>query len=168
MAAESHATPSTYHPVMAAPQSDAPWERVYTVTDYYDGPRAGVADFAGVPHVYAAIFRDDLGEWDPDDRYELSPLAPDLLPYVLEYWGIWRRFELALKSGQIVAPPSESDWGALPVDRARKVELRNRLAGALTIDPARRTVARAEFRPAGEGPEYPLGVMKDLEVRWQR
>jgi len=33
------------------------YERVYTMTDYYDGPRKGIADFEGRPHLYEA-------EWD--------------------------------------------------------------------------------------------------------
>src|SRR5687768_8510315 len=32
------------------------FERVYTVTDYWDGPREGIADFQDVPHLYRSIF----------------------------------------------------------------------------------------------------------------
>lgn len=28
------------------------YERFYTVLDYYDGPRKGIADFQGKPHLY--------------------------------------------------------------------------------------------------------------------
>ncbi len=34
------------------------WECVYTVSEYYDGPRRGVADFRGRPHVYESQFSD--------------------------------------------------------------------------------------------------------------
>ncbi len=49
------------------------FEHVYTVTDYYDGPRGGVAEFNGVPHVYRSLFLDSEDEWDAE-RFELSPL----------------------------------------------------------------------------------------------
>ena len=149
------------------PRSVSEWERVYTVTDYWDGPRAGVADFGGVPHIYVAIFNQELGEWDPEDRYELSPLPPNLLSAVQEDWAIWRRYELALKTGRIPIPESEEKWGALSEDRPRRAELRRKLAGALVIDPSRRTVLRGEFRPVlSTAAPPPLGVMKELEVRW--
>ena len=32
------------------------YEHVHTVLDYYDGPRKGVADFDGQPHLYDCIF----------------------------------------------------------------------------------------------------------------
>ena len=36
------------------------FERVHTMTDYYDGPRQGVADYQGHPHAYHC-------EWSEDD-----------------------------------------------------------------------------------------------------
>lgn len=35
---------------------DASFERVYTVTDYHDGPRRGIADFNGKPHLFVSEF----------------------------------------------------------------------------------------------------------------
>ena len=35
-----------------------PFERVFTMTDFYDGPRCGIANFDGRPHVYDALFND--------------------------------------------------------------------------------------------------------------
>ena len=32
------------------------YEEVFTVMDYYDGPRKGVANFRGQPHFYDCIF----------------------------------------------------------------------------------------------------------------
>jgi hypothetical protein len=39
---------------------ERPFEKVYTMTDYYDGPRRGIADFDGRPHFYDS-------EWDDLD-----------------------------------------------------------------------------------------------------
>jgi hypothetical protein len=32
------------------------FEKVYTVTDFYDGPRGGIANFRGHPHVYESLW----------------------------------------------------------------------------------------------------------------
>jgi hypothetical protein len=34
------------------------FEEVFTVTDYYDGPRQGIANYLGSPHFYDCIFSD--------------------------------------------------------------------------------------------------------------
>jgi hypothetical protein len=39
--------------------ADPPWDRVWTIADVYDGPRAGIADLGGVPHLHQS-------EWDRD------------------------------------------------------------------------------------------------------
>jgi hypothetical protein len=45
--------------------SDEPdWEKVYTVTDFYDGPRLGVADYNGQPHLYESRWDDSEGRWE--------------------------------------------------------------------------------------------------------
>jgi hypothetical protein len=69
------------------PLMDGPYERVYTVTDYYDGPRSGVASLGGRPHVYRSLWQDQADDWD-DDRFELSPIAPEVLALALEDWAI--------------------------------------------------------------------------------
>ena len=145
---------------------ERPFERVYTVTDYYDGPRGGVADFGGVPHVYRSLFLDPEDEWDAE-RFELSPLSPEAFALALEDWAIWQRFERAYRAGEAEAPEAEKDWGALPEDQARCREIRPVLQQALAIDPEKRMIARAEFRVREPIPvDLPLGVMRPLEVRW--
>jgi hypothetical protein len=145
---------------------DRPFERVYTVVDYYDGPRLGIADLDGTPHVYRSLWLDSADEWDAV-RFELAPLSSEGLAVALEDWAIWRRFERAYRAGEVGWSGDEREWGALPEDRARHEELRPALDRALTIDGARRLVARGEFRPHGPRPaDASPGVMRDLEVRW--
>src|SRR5690349_8375478 len=116
------------------------FERVYTVTEYYDGPRGGVADFGGAPHVYRSLFLDVEDEYD-SDRYELSPLSSDALALALEDWAIWERFESAYRTGQVTWSGVEEEWGALPDELARKRELLTLLKPVLVIDPAARVMA---------------------------
>ena len=47
------------------------FEPVHEVDDYYDGPRAGLADYRGVPHRFRAIGTPE----SDDDRFELLPHA---------------------------------------------------------------------------------------------
>jgi hypothetical protein len=32
------------------------FERVHTVSDYFDGPREGLADYCGTPHRYKSVW----------------------------------------------------------------------------------------------------------------
>ena len=68
------------------------------MTDYYDGPRRGIADFDGQPHFYDSEW-DDL---DDDDAFTfmLTPVSPDVLLLALEDWAIWRRWETAFHEGR--------------------------------------------------------------------
>jgi hypothetical protein len=51
------------------------YEPVHTVEDYYDGPRAGTADFEGQPHAYRSLHLDTGGFKDNEDRFELRLLT---------------------------------------------------------------------------------------------
>ena len=141
-----------------------PFERVYTVIEFYDGPRSGFADFDGTPHAYRSIWREDLDDWDPEDRFELSPVSGETLALALEDWAIWRWWEEALYAGETTA----TTHPALPADRSRHAELAPIVERALEIDPTRRRVAVGEFRAlngarGGEGIPTSRAV---LEVRW--
>ncbi len=143
---------------------DRPFERVYTIHDFWDGPRSGFADLDGVPHAYQSIFRRDLDEWDPDDRFELSPITPLTLSSVLEDWNIWRRWEEAFHAGTA----SQDTHPALPEDRAQHEKLKQIVERALIIDPSQRRVAKGVFRardPIEPGVRRPTSRAA-LEVRW--
>lgn len=49
------------------------FERVYTVTVWYDGPRIGVADFEGRPHRFESTFADI--DSDAEDQFLLWPIT---------------------------------------------------------------------------------------------
>ena len=53
------------------------FERVYTIDEWRAGPRAGVANFAGAPHFYRSVKQPRRGV--REDRFELTPLSPELL-----------------------------------------------------------------------------------------
>jgi hypothetical protein len=73
------------------------WDRVHTVNDYYDGPRRGIADVDGVPHIYEAEF--DYSSDEFGDTYFASPVDENLFALVMEDWEIWLRWDSARKQG---------------------------------------------------------------------
>jgi hypothetical protein len=143
---------------------DRPFERVYTVNDFYDGPRAGVADFDGVPHAYRSLRDDDPGDSDRDERFELSPITSDDLASALEDWEIWRRWEDAFYTGLT----TDKTHPALPDDRKRHEDLAPLVERALEIDPSHRRVVIGQFR-SQNGDRGGVGIptsRSTLEVRW--
>jgi hypothetical protein len=119
-------------------QSSIP-ETVYTITDWYDGARAGIADFGGSPHYYEC-------QWDnnPDsdnNTYLLTPVNDYVFQLALEDWEIWRRYEAASRAGN--APPETHP--ALPEDRPRHDEIQILINGSLSIVPSKATKVTGEF-----------------------
>jgi hypothetical protein len=136
-------------------------ERVYTMTDYYDGPREGIADFEGQPHLYKSEWND--GEDLSTSTFKLSPVDPRLLALALEAWGIWRRWETAFHEGRT----TRETHPALPEERSRSDELNQILEHELKIDEHRCVRARGDFKQLDD-PEWSGLGWKPLQVRWER
>jgi len=134
------------------------YERVLTMTDYYDGPRAGIANFRGRPHAYTSPF--DFSKDEFDDLYELRPVDDETLRLALEDWEIWLRWEDAYHAG-VVALETHP---ALPADRARHDQIAPTLTRRLgeLRGPAIR--ARAVFRPVPGHAN--AGGGRWIEVKW--
>jgi hypothetical protein len=133
------------------------------MTDYYDGPRGGIADFCGVPHVYESTYS-DTGD-KPDDAidvFRLSPVNPEVLELALEDWAIWLRWETAFHRGEITQDDAHP---ALLVDRARHEELKRLLTGKLAVADDCCVLAQAEFRVRNDPSHSGLGF-HPLEVAW--
>ncbi|MDQ2799126.1 MAG: hypothetical protein M3Y13_05725 [Armatimonadota bacterium] len=62
-------------------------EIVYTVFNYWDGPRAGVADFHGSPHFFQCIFDEVADEWS--NVFRLSPVAKNTVSLTKNEWQEW-------------------------------------------------------------------------------
>lgn len=74
------------------------YEMVFTVTDYYDGPRQGIANYQDKPHLYKCIF--DRAAQDYSESFLLTPLDSETFQLAMEDWEIWRRWEDAFHSGK--------------------------------------------------------------------
>jgi hypothetical protein len=132
---------------------------VHTMTDYYDGPRKGIADFQGRPHLYES-------QWDHvvDDyasKFRLSPVEPAVFVLAMESWRIWRRWETAFHEGQT----THETHPALPEDRARSQELDRLLEPVLRIDETNVVWARGEFKVRKDA-DYSGKGFAPLQVRW--
>ncbi|MEN0061997.1 MAG: hypothetical protein AAGA48_07570 [Myxococcota bacterium] len=92
---------------------DHPWcrgtgfERVYSCPHWYDGPRSGVADFRGMPHVFVSMWEDIDRE---PETFRLRPLTPEAFQAAVEDWDGW----LKQLAGE-------------PIDERRKTELESTL-----------------------------------------
>jgi len=128
-------------------------DRILTIHDYYDGPRLGIAECNGVPHIYEAEFDHSMDEYS--DTYFLSPIPPELLVLVLEDWEIWLRWEEAHKRGKV----DVASHPALPEERARHEELKLLIGNRLRTDPLNRFCCKAKFS---------VSESRALTVRWKR
>lgn len=136
------------------------FEVVHTLTDWYDGPRRGVADFQRLPHVFESEWSD--GNDMDVDTFLLMPIDSTTFSLALEDWKIWRRWETAFHQGTA----TRETHPALPEDRKRHEELERLLERRLQIDPAIAIRQKAEFRVRND-PEWSGVGWRPLEVRWQ-
>ncbi len=116
------------------------FETVYTMPDWYDGPRGGIADFDGKPHVFESCWTDI--DSDADDVFLLSEISPETLAQAVEKWEIWLRWSAAFKKGMT----TRETHPCLPSDRQRYDELVHQLQTALTINESCNLAATGKFR----------------------
>jgi hypothetical protein len=138
------------------------WDRVYTVNDYYDGPRRGIADVDGVPHIYESEFDHSTDEYG--DTFLVSPVDQSLLALVLEDWEIWLRWNSAFKRGEA----SVDSHPALPKDRERHEALKIAIGDRSRVDRAQAKYMRARFETSpqdgGTIVEWRCGDLNDIST----
>jgi hypothetical protein len=136
------------------------WESVYTVIDYFDGPRAGVANFCGKPHALCSVFDEAANDWAED--YLLKPLTRDEFETVMLDWAIWLRWLIAYRAGATTIDTHPS----LPCDNAEHLELAPKVAAAMSIpeEGALRATARFAGKMAPDGEMHVLWTTQDLLV----
>ena len=136
----------------------AGYDKVYTVTDYYDGPRAGVAGFKGPPHYYECQFNEAESNWS--DIFLLKPIDSETFQLALEDWAIWERWNAAREDGKV----GLDTHPALPEDRDRHNEISAVLQGRLKATPETDIKAKAEFEVVE--PKRKGQSIANLKVKW--
>jgi hypothetical protein len=136
------------------------FQALYTIEDYYDGPRSGVADFEGRPHYYRSIYL-DAAQWNPDeDRFELSPVTLEVQAAACEAAAIFKRWD-TMRQATPSFTYTDEEFGALPEERARYHELERFLESSYAAAArTRRILVHGEFRVCESSPSR-------LQVRWR-
>src|SRR4051812_6402070 len=103
------------------------FETVYALWCYDDGPREGVADYQGHPHVF-------VSEWDEEadgyrDAFLLKPIDDETFRLVMEDWCINQRWIAAVSLGL----PTLDARTASAEDHNRREELKRLLREPLTV-----------------------------------
>ena len=140
----------------AATKPKPGYESVFTVSEYYDGPRGGLANFHGVPHIYECIFDQQKDEYS--DAYLLMPVGPELLMAAMTNWRIFLKWRAALDAGQTTV----ATHPALPEDKARYEDTRRALEQAIALAKPRALRVRGSFEVLGEAHS-----VRDVHTRWQ-
>ena len=135
------------------------YETVFTITDYYDGPRKGIANYQGNPDLFESIF--DEAKDGYSDVFRLTP--PDKVSFQLamEDWEIRRGWEIAFHDikTDIISHP------ALPHEAGRHAELKRILDNVLVTDLPRAISRIGVFEVLGTS-GLPNGGIRPLQVKW--
>jgi hypothetical protein len=135
------------------------YEEVFTVTDFYDGPRQGIANCDGQPRFYECISDETLVA--EQRLFRLISISSQTFQLAMEDWDIWERWEAAFHAGR-AGPDSHP---ALPEERERHEELKKILDVELRTNAETCIVRQGFFEAIGES-SLPRGVLRPLQVRW--
>jgi hypothetical protein len=148
---------------MSKEMSTTGFENIYTVMNYWDGIRSGIADFNGSPHYYECPFDEAKDDWA--DYFLLHPIDEETFRLAMEGWAIWRRWYIAHQTGQTTFETHP----ALPEDRARHTAIQEALAGRLVVNVGRDKRAKAEIQRdyTDIEPNHATNPMARLMVKWR-
>src|ERR1700720_1400208 len=140
---------------MNSATSNPDYETVFTVQDYHDGPRSGVANFHGLPHVYTCVFDNKNDEYS--DLYVLTPIHQEAFKAALENWEIFLRWRAAFDGGKV----SRETYPALPQDKTRYEETKRVFDEALVSQKGIAIRARGDFEVSQQS-----HALRDVLAPW--
>ncbi|MEU6237602.1 hypothetical protein [Kitasatospora sp. NPDC047058] len=115
------------------------FERVYAESEWYDGPREGLADIDGQPHYFHGY---DYDRADEADEYSVWPASGAAAELEREQWAIFVRWNERYEAG-LAEPESHPAEGGID---ARYDELEQLLAPHRQVPAdARRLVGELRF-----------------------
>ena len=132
------------------PPSFGPPERVYVENEWYDGPRAGIANLSGQPHRFSS-------QWDEaEDEYTgtflLWPVAEAELALEQEQWAIFVRWNERYEAGAVDSVSHPGNAGT----NSRWDEIEAQLSSARKSVPSTAKLARVQVVPLNQGIRYAL------------
>ena len=138
-------------------QDYGPPERVYVENDWYDGPRAGIADVLGRPHRFESFFDEYVDDYL--GTFAVWPIDDEQLRLEIEQWQIFVEWNARYEAGEAGIDLHPGQGGV----SSRWDELDKLLESSrATIPPnARRAIAQLEgidrsSRYEAAGPSYML------------
>lgn len=137
-----------------------PPERVYVESEWYDGPRSGIADIGGVPHRFKSLFDEEDDEYF--GTFVIWPIDKDSFELEIEQWNIFVSWNRLYESGEV---DTESHPGNGGINQ-RWDELELILKQSRNEIPDHAKQARAELKNLDRDERYsPTGP--DYEFRWK-
>lgn len=108
---------------------------------WYDGPRSGIADYLGKPHVFESLWATGGGGcWA--GLFLLMPIDEETFALAMEDWTIWLRWISAFRAGEVTQDTSPT----LPQDRQRHEAVVRLLGQRLEVVTERSITVRGDFR----------------------
>lgn len=134
-----------------------PPERVYVENEWFDGPRAGIADVQGAPHRFKALYDDT--ENQSLGTVFVWPVDEITVELEQEQWRIFAAWNVLYEAGEATAESHPAYGGK----SARWDEIEGLLKASRAVVPqiARRALAKlshidGEVRYPASGPAYML------------
>ena len=134
-------------------------ERVYVELEWYDGPRAGVADVDGEPHRFKSLFDERADDFS--DLFEVWPIDPEALRLETAQWNLFVAWNDLFEAG---ATSTDSHPGQGGID-ARWDELQSGLGAERVAVPAHARKARGKFVRSDRDRRYDASG-PDYSMRW--
>jgi hypothetical protein len=135
------------------------FETVFSVTDYWDGPLTGIANYRGNPHYNERIFDETTDKYS--EKFRLTPVDSQTLQLAMEAWEIWKRWEAAFQQ-------RKTDLARHPrysADSERYAEINRKVQKALARPEQDSITQIGKFEPV-EDSNLPRGVMRVFQVSW--
>jgi hypothetical protein len=138
------------------------FEKVHTIRDIYDGIRSGTADLRGAPHYFVSLFDDKMDDYT--QHFQLYAVSTQFMERELQQWAIYRAWEAKFHRGLVSLETHPGHGGIVSDFDELNVWLDEQIK-ALTPVPSLYT---ATFRELPGQDELPAGILRALEVAWER
>jgi hypothetical protein len=135
------------------------YELVFTVLEYYDGPRKGIASYRKTPHFFDCIISNDKNEYS--EKYFLTPLDDETYRLAMEASEIFRKWEIRFHDNKRTSTTS----GAYLLD-TKKYRAINRVLDKRLVTIPRQAIIRIGHFDVLWRPKLPKGVIRPLQVKW--
>ena len=141
-----------------SPRTKRGYEPVFTVLEYYDGPRKGIASYKKTPHFFDCIIN-DKNEYS--EKYLLTPVDDETYQLAMEASEIFRKWEIRFHDSKRASTTTR----AYLLDTKKYRAINRVLDKRLVTIPRQAIIRTGHFEVLGR-PKLPKGVIRPLQVKW--